>query len=280
MMRPLVMRALAALLLLSCGSALAQFAPSFNAPPRYTAASPAITGGTITGATINNSVIGNVTPVAGNFTTLGATGTITGGGATPFTSSSSQSSMVSELINASTSGYTSWTSTNNSGKIIRLLMLGSAASGFASIGSGSGAVLSDSSVSLILGTQAGTPIQLVTNSQEQVRILNTASASRYVTLTGSNGGTVDVDSSAGPIGIGRSVASGVQLGGSTALTLTAGAVGIPKITASGTAPGATGGKIELVCGTNAGSAKLIAVAGTSSTAVTILDNIGSGVTGC
>lgn len=68
--------------------------------------------------------------------------------------------------------------------------------------------------------------------------------------------------------------------GATTLTLTAGAFGLPKMTASASAPGATGGKIELVCGTNAGSAKLIAYAGTSGTAVTILDNIGSGVSGC
>jgi hypothetical protein len=68
--------------------------------------------------------------------------------------------------------------------------------------------------------------------------------------------------------------------GTTALTTSGSALGINKMTASGVAPGAAGAKIELVCGTNAGSAKLIAYAGTSTTAVTILDNIGSGVTGC
>lgn len=68
--------------------------------------------------------------------------------------------------------------------------------------------------------------------------------------------------------------------GSTALTVPAGALGMAKITASASAPGATGGKIELVCGTNAGTAKLVVYAGTSGTAVTITDNIGTGVTGC
>ncbi len=63
-------------------------------------------------------------------------------------------------------------------------------------------------------------------------------------------------------------------------TLTDGALGLAKMSASGSAPGAGGGKIELVCGTNSGTAKLVAYAGTSGTAVTILDNIGSGVTGC
>lgn len=66
----------------------------------------------------------------------------------------------------------------------------------------------------------------------------------------------------------------------TALTLTAGAIGMSKMTASGSAPGASGLKLEVVCGTNAGSAKLIAYAGTSTSATTVLDNIGSGVTGC
>ena len=68
--------------------------------------------------------------------------------------------------------------------------------------------------------------------------------------------------------------------GSTALTMTAGAFGLPKMTASASAPGASGVKFEAVCGTNAGTAKLIMYAGTSTTAVTVIDNVGSGVTGC
>lgn len=68
--------------------------------------------------------------------------------------------------------------------------------------------------------------------------------------------------------------------GTTALTLAAGELGIDKITASGSAPGAAGIKLSAVCGTAAGSAKLVAIGGTSATAVTVLDNIGSGVTGC
>lgn len=68
--------------------------------------------------------------------------------------------------------------------------------------------------------------------------------------------------------------------GSGSLTVSAGSIGLTKITASAAAPGAGGGKIELVCGTNSGTAKLIAYAGTSTTAVTILDNIGASVTGC
>jgi hypothetical protein len=49
---------------------------------------------------------------------------------------------------------------------------------------------------------------------------------------------------------------------------------------SNTAPGGQFMKFEAVCGTNRGTAKLIVYAGTSSTPVTLLDNIGSGVSGC
>lgn len=68
--------------------------------------------------------------------------------------------------------------------------------------------------------------------------------------------------------------------GASALTLTTGALGMGKMTASASAPGAGGSKFEVVCGTNAGSAKLTMLAGTSATPVTVVDNVGSGVTGC
>lgn len=72
----------------------------------------------------------------------------------------------------------------------------------------------------------------------------------------------------------------LMVGSATPLTLATGEVGLAKITASGSAPGAAGLKLAVVCGTNAGTAKIIAYAGTSTTAATVLDNIGSGVTGC
>lgn len=64
------------------------------------------------------------------------------------------------------------------------------------------------------------------------------------------------------------------------LVLANGELGLGKISASGSAPGGGGGKLALVCGTGAGTAKIIAYAGTSTTPTTVLDNIGSGVTGC
>lgn len=67
-----------------------------------------------------------------------------------------------------------------------------------------------------------------------------------------------------------------MIGSSTAATLSAGEQGMTKITASGTAPGAGSAKFEWTAGTNAGSCKLISYAGTSTTPVTIVDNVGSG----
>lgn len=72
---------------------------------------------------------------------------------------------------------------------------------------------------------------------------------------------------------------GLTIGGA-ALTTTAGTVALYKITTGAAAPGAAGVRLEAVCGTNAGSAKLIMYAGTSTTPVTVVDNVGSGVTGC
>lgn len=59
-----------------------------------------------------------------------------------------------------------------------------------------------------------------------------------------------------------------------------GTILIQKITTSAAAPGAANARLEVVCGTNAGTAKIIAYGGTSTTPATVLDNIGSGVSGC
>lgn len=61
---------------------------------------------------------------------------------------------------------------------------------------------------------------------------------------------------------------------------TNGDINIVKRAANTTAPGAGNAKFEVLCGTNAGTAKLVMYAGTSTTAVTVVDNVGAGVTGC
>jgi len=94
-----------------------------------------------------------------------------------------------------------------------------------------------------------------------------------------SGTTLSVTDGAGAAGGIFNVTGSLYLG-SSALTLTSGAVGLPKMSASASAPGAAGSKLEVVCGTNAGTAKLIMYAGTSGTAVTVIDNVGAGVSGC
>lgn len=75
-------------------------------------------------------------------------------------------------------------------------------------------------------------------------------------------------------------ASSVMVGTASALTLADGELGLRRIAQSATAPGAGGLKLSAVCGTNTGTAAIIAYAGTSTTPVFIANNIGSGVTGC
>jgi hypothetical protein len=68
--------------------------------------------------------------------------------------------------------------------------------------------------------------------------------------------------------------------GNSPLILSPDTIGITKVTGSNTAPGADGLKLEVTCGTKPGTAKLQAYAGTSTTPTTIMDNIGSGLSGC
>jgi hypothetical protein len=65
------------------------------------------------------------------------------------------------------------------------------------------------------------------------------------------------------------------------LTLNPNELGIGVSPSSGeTAPGGNGLKLRVECGTNPGTAKLVALAGNSSTVFALLDNIGSGVQNC
>lgn len=74
--------------------------------------------------------------------------------------------------------------------------------------------------------------------------------------------------------------NGAFILGNVGLTAVAAELGMAKIAASGSAPGASGAKLAVVCGTGAGTAKLIMYAGTSTTPVTVADNVGTGVSGC
>lgn len=101
-----------------------------------------------------------------------------------------------------------------------------------------------------------------------------------VSLAGTSGGAVAITS--GNIlltpGTGDATVAETSLmvGSATPATLATGELGLAKISASGTAPGAGSLKVEAVAGTNAGTCKIIAYAGTSTTPVTLVDNVGSG----
>jgi hypothetical protein len=90
-----------------------------------------------------------------------------------------------------------------------------------------------------------------TNSNMSVASLGTG---KVQLVTGGSGGTVQVE------------------------VTSTGILGVAKGTAA--APGASFLGLSAVCGTNAGTAKLQALAGTSATPTTLLDNIGAGFTGC
>lgn len=89
----------------------------------------------------------------------------------------------------------------------------------------------------------------------------------FVSLGAGNGGsrTGQISISGGPL----------VVGASTNTTALSGEIALVKRSASGTAPGASRLKFSAVAGTNAGTCKIIAYAGTSTTPVTIIDNIGA-----
>lgn len=154
------------------------------------------------------------------------------------------------------------------------------------VGDGSGKNLIGTSHDLtFVGTSVG---QACTNGAGVVLALGTSSTTNCSSSNETfaihiGAGSTDIFKATGTGTPGTSIsmiAGAFQTGSTTALTMAGGELGMTKITASGTAPGAAGGKLSLVCGTNAGTLKLIISGGTSGTAVTVTDNVGAGVTGC
>jgi hypothetical protein len=72
----------------------------------------------------------------------------------------------------------------------------------------------------------------------------------------------------------------VSFGTSSPFTLSRGEIGLAVTALSERGPGPGAVKFAAACGTTAGTAKIVVYAGTSATPVTLLDNIGSGVSGC
>lgn len=107
--------------------------------------------------------------------------------------------------------------------------------------------------------------------------VSTATNNTIIGIGGSTTGNWMIHDTSGYASL---LSGALTIGSSSAATVSTGEVAMPKIAASGTAPGAGFAKVEWVCGTNSGSAKMIAYAGTSTTPVTVVDNVGSGVSGC
>lgn len=201
----------------------------------------------IGGATIGTDGLG----VTGTVT---VSGTVTAGSFIPTSSSAPANGMY--LSAANTLAWS--TSSSRSMYIAGNILKGNAAASAAlNLGLDASSTLptlipNQSSTSTGIGAQASGNVSVITGGAENTRFTST----------------------------GLSTVGFHMIGSATPLTLTAGALGMQKITASASAPGAAGVKLEAVCGTNAGTAKLIMYAGTSGTAVTVIDNVGTGVTGC
>ena len=262
--------------------------PNLAAPGAIGGTTPAaITGTTITATTGFVATLGTITADAAalSITRTNNDASVATGVKWTFTDTSSAAGFLPFQILGGASGTTNLLSVGKTGAVV----LGGSitASGTSVFGD----AVSNGEIDLKETTLNRTLFFRATGSIAQ----NIAAGRAIVWSSSDTDANFGVDTSAsrisaGLIGVGTG-AAGSTAGGlmmstaqispvSTALTLTAGAVGLGKMTASASAPGATGGKLELVCGTNAGSAKLVIAAGTSATTVTVVDNIGSGVTGC
>ncbi len=68
--------------------------------------------------------------------------------------------------------------------------------------------------------------------------------------------------------------------GATQIALSSGEIGLSARHRTDSAPGPTGGKLTIACGTKPGTAALVVYAGTSLRPTKIVDNVGEGVGGC
>jgi hypothetical protein len=75
---------------------------------------------------------------------------------------------------------------------------------------------------------------------------------------------------------GGSAAISLQINAAERIRIDDNGLGVAKTTVAAVAPGVSAARLAFVAGTTAGTAKLVAYAGTSTTAVTIMDNIGMG----
>lgn len=134
-----------------------------------------------------------------------------------------------------------------------------------------------------LGISANSVVTMtITSSQMNAKIAMTGNAAGWELLSGATSSTAPVlvpnrgDTTTG-FGAQASGNANVIIGGAeNTRWITAGGEQRVKGTDPGSAPGAAFAKTYWVTGTNAGSCKLVGYAGTSTTPVTIVDNVGSG----
>lgn len=185
-------------------------------PTALTFTGKTIAGGAFTGGTWDNGIIGGSTPAAITGTT------ITGNAFVPNSSSVPTNGVY--LSTANSPGIAA-----NSALQVRFGGIANAVNYFRLSGGATGnnvelaATGSDANVALVFGTRGtgsqnfytdidGTPVR-------QVLISHTASATRYITLTGSNGGNPRIDTSAGDLALAAAGAVRATVGTGTNITV-------------------------------------------------------------
>lgn len=239
------------------------------------------TSATQSGINISSTGTHNVTAginLTGNFdfglllngNSVSAAGTITFSGSASYAISGSLSDTLRIIGGGSVGGMILYgNSTTGSDGLIRFRNNSVDNTEGGSIDGGTGAFASASTVTAATGLTAGTAANGVTITQ--TAITRTA-AGANLSITVANqlvltaGGGVSVGSPLSVSG-GFTAATTASFQSNTKWT---------KIAAATVAPGAGLGDIRMVPGTNAGTCKFVAAAGTSTTAVTIVDNVGSG----
>lgn len=103
-------------------------------------------------------------------------------------------------------------------------------------------------------------------------------ATAWIGMSAANAANLALTSTAGSsqIIINGNLADVFQVNNVEVGRFDANGIGAAKVTAAAVAPGAGFAKLAFVAGTNAGTGKLVAYCGTSTTPVTIMDNIGAG----
>lgn len=174
-----------------------------NSTGVMTIGSSVLTTTDINGGTIDGTAIGGSTPAAGAFTTLSASGNITASNGIITTGSTTGLSLA-------TSGGTQAQFLNAASAVNYLQ--------FSGAGAGADVYLqpngSDTNVGLFVGSKGTDSVLLHTGGTSftvQVAITHTASANRYITLTGSNGGAPVIGTSAGDLAFSPAGTEGMRI---------------------------------------------------------------------